>query len=128
MKQPCILGTDRVAGTQNSSKFSKIEKIDFFLDLKKALDCLNGTSEAISEKCDPVCNGSFAGDIRMESRVILNVDPAFVIYDDDKLENRDVFKSTCTYVSFLSKIFKSRFFSFSKIFIFQQWIFLYLDF
>jgi len=81
LKQPCLLGTDKVA------------------DLVKAMDCLNSTSDAVVEKCDSLCNSSFAGDIRMDSRVVLNVNPAFVLYDDDKLENRDVLKSTCKYIT-----------------------------
>jgi len=80
MKQPCLLGADKVG------------------ELKQTLNCLNSTSDAISNKCDALCNGSLAGDVRLESRILLNVDPAFVMFDDDKQENRDVLKSTCTFL------------------------------
>jgi len=83
MKQPCLLGGSK-------------EKIT---ELTTSLDCLNTTAGAIGDKCDPVCNGSFAGDIRLNSHIVLNVDPAFIIYDDDKAENRNVLKSTCSYIA-----------------------------
>jgi len=81
MKQPCLLGSDRTA------------------DLKKATDCLNTTTDRVSEKCDPVCNGSLNGDIRLRSRIVLSVDPAMVMYDDDKAENQKMLKTTCSFLA-----------------------------
>jgi len=81
MKQPCLLGTDNYA------------------ELQKTLDCLNVSSDTVSEKCDSICNGTFDANERLESNVVLNVDPSFIMYDDDKKENTEVLRSTCKYLS-----------------------------
>lgn len=97
MKQPCLLGNDQYPGKALSPLCPHYHSHRLDLsELKKSLDCLNSTVDAVAEKCDAVCNGSFAGDIRLDSRILLNVDPTFVMYDDDKIENRDVLKSTCS--------------------------------
>lgn len=81
MKQPCLLGPDN------------------FAELQKTLDCLNTSSDVVSNKCDPICNGTFSDNLRLESNVVLNVDPSFVMFDDDKKENTDVLRATCKYLS-----------------------------
>jgi len=84
MKTPCLLGIDRIE------------------ELQKVMDCLNSTSDLVADKCDPVCNGSFSEDdskLRVDSRVVLNVDPAFILYDDDKKENTDVLRATCKFLT-----------------------------
>jgi len=81
LKQPCLLGTDN------------------FDELQDTLHCLSNSSALVSDKCDSVCNGSFADNLRLESSILMNVDPSFAIYDDDKQENKQVLKSTCKYLT-----------------------------
>jgi len=81
MKQPCLLGTDNYA------------------ELQKTLNCLNTSSDVVDEKCDSVCNSTFGDSTRLESNVVLNVDPSFIMYDDDKKENTEVLRETCKYLT-----------------------------
>lgn len=80
MKMPCILGDD---------KYSELEKVQ---------TCLNSTDDQVMAKCDPKCNSTLAANNDVENRIILNVNPPFIMYDNNKKANTVALSSTCQYL------------------------------